>query len=229
MEETKIVKCIVAEDYEEMNRAYTNMLNYEKGIEVVKSVFSGAELISALDDIQPDVILMDIEMESPSAGIRSCKAVMEKHPEVKVIMLTGHDEEDKIMNAFGAGAINYILKTSSITEIVTAIKNAYFGNAFIHPAAAQVIRKNLQNINEYKRCLMDFTKICSSLTQSELSVLKLILQGYKQKEIAEKKNLEQVTIKTHVRHLLKKFNVNRTSQIVKDYKILDMNDIIKIY
>ncbi len=222
----KVISCIIAEDFPELNKIYSNILNHEADIEVLSSVFSGAELLDVIPENRPDVILMDIEMESPTAGISYCRQISRKYPDVKVVFLTGHEEEERIIEAFEAGAVDYILKTDSMYDIISSIRKAYNHEAPIHSYAARTIRRKMQEIGRYKEELQHFTRAFMLLTPAEVGVLKLLLQGYKQKDIADKKHIELVTVKTHVGRILKKFGSHRTRDVISRIRELDLEEVV---
>lgn len=221
------IKCMIAEDFESLNNIYYNLLNYEKDIEVVGRAFSGNELLKQLKSKAVDVILLDIEMESPDSGINICKKILKEHPDVKVIMLTCHEEEEKILAAFEAGAIDYILKTGSLSQIVDAVRSAYNNTSPISSYVAYVIRKRLKEFGFLKERLFSVMNIISNLTASELDVLKLLLQDKKQREIAEIRNVELVTVKAHVSGILRKFDSERTSDVLKTIKDVGLESFIE--
>jgi len=157
-----IIKCIVAEDYEPLNNIYSNLLNYEKDIEVVGRAYNGSQLLQLLNDVKADVILLDIEMATPNEGINICKQILKKYMQIKIVMLTCHEEEDKIISAFEAG----------------------------------------------------------------LDILKLLLHGKKQREIAEIRNVELATVKAHVSSILRKFETDRTSNVISKIKHAGLENFI---
>jgi DNA-binding NarL/FixJ family response regulator len=220
------IRCIVAEDFLDLNRIYTDILNYESDIMVIHNAFSGEELIEILNEKTPDVILLDVEMETPEAGIQYCRRISAQYPDIRIIILTCHEEEEKILAAFEAGAVDYILKTSSMAEVILSIRNVYKQDSPIHGYAANTIRKKMREIGDYKRQLKEFTLAFSSLTPAEIGILKLSLKGLKQREIAETKHIELVTVKTHVGHIIKKFNCSRIQEVVDIIRSLDMTDFV---
>jgi len=221
-----MIRCVVAEDFQELNDIYTNFLKHENDIVVEGSARNSQELFTILAKKEVDVILMDIEMESQDAGINNCKRVCQEYPKIKVLMLTCHEEDAKIMAAFEAGAVDYILKTSSLSEIITGVKNAYNDEAPIHPHAASVLRKNIRGMEELKNRLYGLTKSIYSLTNTEIGILGLLMEGKKQREIAAQRNIELVTVKSHVTNILRKFKVRRTSEILKQIDNSGLEDLI---
>jgi DNA-binding NarL/FixJ family response regulator len=223
----KKIGCIVAEDFHELNTIYTSILDHEPDISVLASVYSGQALIQALTIHHPDVILMDIEMESPTAGIEYCRLISTLYPDIHVVVLTCHDEEERILTAFEAGAIDYLLKTDSMSEIITAIRKAYNCVSPIHSCAAETLRKKIQEMGRYHKAFQEFTLAFMTLTPAEKSVLKRLLKGQKQREIAEQKCIELVTVKSHVSRILKKFNLHRTRDILKTIHALNLEGFVE--
>jgi DNA-binding NarL/FixJ family response regulator len=221
------IRCIVVEDFEPLNNVYCNLLNYEKDIEVVGRAHNSEELFELLKEKAADVILLDIEMKSRTEGIETCKKVIKAYPETQIIMMTCHDEEDIILSAFEAGAVDYVLKTSSSAQILEAVRSAFNNSSAINSYVAFVIRKRMKEFSAFKESLLYLMNIVSSLTASEIDVLKLLLKGKKQREIAEIRSVELVTVKAHVSSILKKFNQERTSEIVKAIKASGLQSFIE--
>ena len=221
-----MITCIVAEDFAELRDIYSNLLDHESGISVAGSAADGSELFSLLKSTEPDVLLLDIEMDSPNAGIEYCRRVTEEHPKIATIMLTCHEEEDKILSAFRAGAVNYILKTSSLSEIIEAVRNASEGKSKIHSHASEVIRKQLQRVREDKSAMMEIMKIVTSLTNTETIILSYLLAGKKQNQIASIRNIEVVTVKTHITGIHRKFGCRKTTEVVKRIRLSGLDEFI---
>lgn len=142
MNPDKVIGCIIAEDFLELNQIYCSILDHEPNISVLASVRSGFELVKAVEIHHPDVILMDIEMESQNAGIEYCRLINQRFPEIRIVILTCHEDEERILAAFEAGAVDYLLKTDSMSNIITSITNAYNRNSPIHSHAASVVSVN---------------------------------------------------------------------------------------
>ena len=221
------IKCIIVEDYEPLNRLLCNLLNYEKDIVVTGSAFESNELCELLKSVSADIILMDIEIKSRTEGIETCRKILRDYPTIKIIMLTCHDEEDMILSAFEAGAVDYLLKTSSSSQILDAVRSAYADLSPINSYVSVVIRKRMKEFGIFRENLLNITAILSDLTHSELGILKLLLQSKKQKEIASAKTIEIVTVKAHVSSILKKFNCSKISEVVKRIRNADLQNYIE--
>jgi DNA-binding NarL/FixJ family response regulator len=222
-----IIKCIIVEDFEPLNNIYYNLLNYEGDIQVVGRAYDSNELFEIIKNTAVDVVLLDIEMTGRLDGINSCKRLLKEYPNLSVIMLSCHEEEEIILSAFEAGAMDYVLKTSSSAKILEAVRAAYNKDSPINPYAASLIRKRMKEFSNFKEGLLYMMNIVSTLTYSEVYVLKLLMKSKKQREIAEIRNVEIVTVKAHVSSILKKFNMERTVDIIKVIKEMGMDNFIE--
>lgn len=213
--DNKEISCLIAENNKEFNEIFSKLLNHEKNLEVIGCASTGNQLFEILENNKVDVILLDIEMDSPRAGIEYCKRITSTYPGTKVVMLTGNLEEAVILSAFECGAVDYILRESPLSHIVHVITSAYHGTASIHGFAAQIIREKIQLIGKFKENFFNLASVVANLTSSELEILTLLLKGYKQKEIAEERFVELPTVKAQIGSILKKFNLKRSKEVTE--------------
>jgi len=223
----KKIRCIIVEDYEQLNRTLCNLLNYERDIVAVGSVTDSGNLFDLLRKTEADIILMDIELKTRTDGIDTCRKILRDFPAVKIIMLTCHDEEDMILSAYEAGAVDYLLKTSSSSQILESIRLAYANLSPINSYVSAVIRKRMKDFGIFRDHLLNMTSVLSELTRSEVGILKLLLKGKKQKEIASQKSVELVTVKAHVSKILKKFDCNKIVEVVKKIEHADLQSYVE--
>lgn len=222
MHNENTIRVLIAEDSEIINNDIKTVLSFEKNIEVIGQVRSGREAVNFVKCKKPDVILMDIEMEEKRDGIDAVAEIMHIYPQAKIVMLTVQEDEDSILSSFEAGACDYVLKSVSAKEIIDAVEAAFNDCSPIRPIIANKIRKQLKHIKKFKDNMYDIINVISKLTPTERSILIDILDGKKQKEIAEIKHIELSTVKTHTKNLLKKFKAKRMSEVIE---ILEQNDI----
>ena len=166
-------------------------------------------------------------MTSRLEGLSTCKKLLLDYPNVLVIMLSCHEEEDIILSAFEAGAIDYVLKTSSSGMILEAVRAAYKKASPINSYAASCIRKHMMKTSNFKEKLLFMMNIIATLTHTEVDIIKLLMKSKKQKEIAELRKVELVTVKAHVSSILKKFNMERTTDIIKSIKETGLDSFIE--
>lgn len=221
------IRCIVVEDYKPLNHVFTNILNYEKDITVVGRAYDSNNLFDLLITTAVDVILLDIEMKTREEGIHACKKISKEYPDIKVIILTCHEEEEMILLAFEAGAVDYVLKTSSSSQILDAVRSAYNNESSFSSKVSHVIRAHLKEYGSMKESLLYVMNIVASLTASELHVLHLLMNGKKNKEIAELRYVEVVTVKAHISSILRKFGETRTTNVIETLKKLGLESFVK--
>jgi DNA-binding NarL/FixJ family response regulator len=162
-----------------------------------------SELLS--ETVQPDIILSDIGLPGMS-GIEGAALAHKKTPDVPIIMLTVHDEDDKIFDAICAGASVYLLKSATATEIIEALQQALKGGS---PMNTHIARKILEMFAQ-----MNTTEEHYNLTDREIEILRLIIDGITKKAIALELDISFHTVDSHVRHIYKKLQVTCRSDAV---------------
>ena len=170
-------------------------------IAVVKTLQNGEDLVKAIDSNEPDVVLMDIEMPVMD-GIEATKNVKSLYPNVKVIMLTTFDDDDKIFNAILSGASGYLTKDESAANIYRSIRDVYEGGAAMTSGIA------LKALNYIKKSNNKFDAEKSILSQREIEVLQGLKDGLGYKQIASKLFISEGTIRKHIEHIYRKLQVN---------------------
>ncbi|MBI2996754.1 MAG: response regulator transcription factor [Candidatus Melainabacteria bacterium] len=188
-------------------------------LDVVAETANGREAIELAKEKIPDLIIMDIGLVELD-GIEATKRIKEANPNIKVIMLTSHESKREVLASLASGADGYCLKDTSPEQLITAIESVYEGNAWL---SSQVAEKVLRNI--YGKDISQIEQIAKSsvvniptgpLSDREFEVLKLIVDGKSNQEIADKLFITLATVKTHVRSILNKLSVDdRTQAAVK--------------
>lgn len=226
-----MINCIIVDDFETLRNIYKNILGFEKDITILGTAGNRRELFELLrkDDNagKADVILLDIEMESRYDGIQVCKDIAELYPEIKVIILTCHEDDEYIIMALEAGAVDYINKSASLSELLQAIHSAYEGNSALNSRVSGIVRRHFKKMHNYKQGLAYFISVMTRLTPSELEILQLLLEGKRQKEIAQIRSVELNTIKVHAGNILKKFDCKRMNDVINTINDLNLRDLIE--
>ncbi|KLU38810.1 MAG: LuxR family transcriptional regulator [Peptococcaceae bacterium 1109] len=187
-----------------VRRGLVSYLETEDGIEVVGEASDGSQAVKFCRDLTPDVILMDLIMQETD-GITATKEIKAEFPHVQVIILTSFVDEKLIFPALEAGALSYLLKTSTAEEIVKAIRSARESQSIIEPQVASRMVSRIQSASNSR-------PPHEELTQRELEVLRLIGEGMTNQEIAEKLFIGIKTVKTHVSNILSKLGVADRTQ-----------------
>lgn len=208
------IKVLIAEDMEPLRRKYVAMLNEHDEIEVIADVGTGTEACFLAKELSPDVILMDIEMETKDAGIRAISTILTDSPEIHIIVLTIYEEDDTVFSAFHLGACDYLLKNSNQAELAKAVIAAYNDQSSLHPEIANKLRSEFRRIKTYESSFLFMLNILATLSPRELDTLYLLSSGYTRREVCEKRCIEMSTIKTQVRSILKKFNKRNIQDVI---------------
>lgn len=209
---------MLADDHILMREGIRQLLEFDGTIEVVGEANDGEECLEKLEQIKPQVLLLDINMPKKN-GIEVLEAIKKKNMHVKVLILTVHNEIEYLLKAVDIGVDGYILKDSESTELKKAINTVINNESYIQPNLIPALNNRLVARD------VDKDKI-DALTKRELEVLVQVANGMFNKEIALALNISERTVKNHISNIFKKIEVSdRTQAAVFAIK----NDIIKLY
>ncbi len=212
------IKVMLADDHVLMREGIRHLLEFDGTIEVIQEAGDGEECLNKLEENVPDVLLLDINM-SKMNGIEVLEEIKKRKINVKVLMLTVHNEVEYLLKSVDMGVDGYIMKDSESTELKRAINTVLSGETYIQPSLVPALNNRLISRD------MDKDKI-ESLTKRELEVLIQVANGMFNKEIATALNISERTVKNHISNIFKKINVSdRTQAAVFAIK----NDLIKLY
>jgi DNA-binding NarL/FixJ family response regulator len=221
------IKIVIADDMEAHRRRLERIIRTQPDFELLDSLDSGAGTVLSVRERQPDIILTDIEMESKFAGIEASKAIHEQFPEVKIIVLTVHEDDNIVFAAFQNGIVDYLIKSATPDEIIAGVRAAYLDDSPIRPIIARKLRSELVRVKNNEAALMALLNTISSLTPSQLDILKLLCQHKSRQQIAELRSVEVETIKKQINGILKKFNMSRTSEVVGRLNELNLFEVAR--
>jgi NarL family two-component system response regulator LiaR len=200
MSDPKMIKVMIVDDHPVVRDGLKNMFMVYDDLELVGEAENGNAALLLCEKIPPDVILMDIVMPGMD-GIVTTRAVLDKFPGVRVIILTSYPKDDLIQKSLEAGATGYMLKNASIDDLANAIRSAYAGRPTLAPEATQALI----------RAKTSPQTPGSDLSKREKEVLELIIQGLSNEEIAERLVISTATAKHHVSACIQKLGAsNRT-------------------
>lgn len=212
------IKVMLADDHLLMREGIRQLLEFDGSIKVVDEASNGEECIEKLKSSKPEVLLLDINMPKKN-GIEVLEEIKNLDIDVKVLILTVHNEIEYLMKAVDIGVDGYILKDSESAELKKAINAVMNGESYIQPKLIPVLNNRLVSRD------VDKDKI-DSLTSRELEVLIQVANGMFNKEIATTLNISERTVKNHISNIFKKIEVSdRTQAAVFAIK----NDIIKLF
>ncbi|WP_088032438.1 response regulator transcription factor [Evansella clarkii] len=225
MDREKQIKIVLVDDHQLFREGVKRILNMESSMEVVAEGSDGDVVIDLVRSHNPDVVLMDINMPNIN-GVEATKNLVEKFPNIKVLILSIHDDESYVTHVLKTGASGYLLKEMDTDALIEAVKVVGEGGAYIHPK----VTHNL--INEYRRLASDdkpeteigfreveYRRPLHLLTRRECEVLQLMTDGKSNRAIGEALYISEKMVKNHVSNILQKMNMNdRTQAVVEAIK-----------
>ena len=212
------IRVMLADDHILMREGIRQLLEFDGSIEVVEEANDGDECLEKLKRSKPDVLLLDINMPNKN-GIQVLEEIKKNKINVKVLILTVHNEVEYLLKAVDIGVDGYIMKDSESAELKKAINAVMKGEIYIQPKLIPALNNRLVARDVDKEKL-------ESLTKREIDVLILVANGMFNKEIAIKLNISERTVKNHISNIFKKLDVSdRTQAAVFAIK----NDIVKLF
>lgn len=223
-----LIRLLIADDMLPIREYLSMVLSHEPDLKIVGLVDSGASAVEEALNVKPNVVLMDIEMETPDAGIKAIRELAVKAPEIKSVVLTHFSNHETVFAAFEAGAVDYIIKNSSAAEILDSIRAAAYDQNAIRPQIAKLIRTEFRALRSERNKLIATLNIIYKLTPTELDLLRLLAEGKTQNEIIQMRHIEASTFRTHVGNILKKFKLASIRDVVSLLKHLGIFEIFHV-
>ena len=202
----KPIRILLVDDHAVVRKGLRALLEREPGVEVAGEAEDGDQALRLVDRLQPDVILMDIEMPG-IGGIEATQRITATHPVTKIVVLTSHAAEEDVFPALKAGAMGYLLKHSAPEDVLLAIRQAYRGDTVLHPAIARMVLQELHRPVAPKQ-----PRTAEPLSERELDVLRLVARGMSNQEIAESLVVGEATVRSHVSSILRKLQLASRTQ-----------------
>ncbi len=199
---------VLAEDHRLLREGVKALLHSRKDFQVVCEAENGIEAIRCVEKHAPDLILLDLSMPKMS-GLSVIKEIKSRFPEVKILTLTIHESDQYVLEAFQSGADGYCLKDASKDELLIAIESVLNGKTYISPGISEGV---MVGYLEGKKTLKTSTT-WDNITQREKDVLKLIGEGYRNKEIADFLNISVKTVEKHRANIMKKTDLHNVSAL----------------
>lgn len=198
------IKLVIADDHSMIREGLRQLLELDENLKVVAEAADGNEALEKLDEYNVDVLLLDINMPNMN-GLETLKQIKLRNIDVKVLILTIHNEVDYLMKAVEIGCDGYVLKDSDSNLLKKAIYTVYEGEQFVQPTLTPMLNAGLASKVQIDEKL-------NELTRREVEVLKLIAEGLFNKEIASKLDISERTVKNHVSNIFKKIDVSDRTQ-----------------
>lgn len=196
------IKVAVVDDVEEIRIGFSFLINSSDECECVGSFANAEELLSALDECAPQVIIMDIGLPGMS-GIDCCREIKARRPSTQIMICTVYEDDERLFSALKAGASGFILKRTSPGMLMDAIKELHNGGA---PMSPQIGRKVIASFRS-EGAVSEAKAVDYDLSKREKEILELLAAGYRNKEIADKLFISSHTVRSHIYHIYEKLHV----------------------
>lgn len=208
-----MIKVLIADNHPIIRMGVRKVLESAAGFEMVEDVSTTEELFEKLENVTPDVVMLEMDIPEMN-GIAALRKIKKEYPDVKVLMYSGQSEDVYALSAIRAGAFGYLAKSSDIDYIISAVTKVSEGSMFITNELAQ----RLAFDEGTKKPRRFFRK----LSTREVEVLKLLASGKRNKEVAQGLNLNEKTVSTYKARLMKKLNVDNMVDLLQQAKALEL-------
>jgi DNA-binding NarL/FixJ family response regulator len=202
------VNIVLADDHTILREGLRALLTSDSNFEIVGEARDGREAVRCVEKLLPDLLLMDLSMPRMS-GMDAIREIKRRYPDTKIIALTVHKTEEYLLTTLQAGADGYVLKDATHDELIMAIKNVMGGKSYLSPGVSE---KVIEGYLEGKGNSLSVSS-WETLSPREREVLKLIAEGYKNKEIAEDLCISLKTVEKHRANLMKKLDLHNAAAL----------------
>jgi len=194
-----LIRVLVVDDHAIVRKGVKALLDEVENITIIGEASNGVEAVEQAGLLEPDVILMDLEMPVMD-GVEAISQITSRQEKIRIVALTSFATDDKVFPAIRNGALGYILKDSDPGKLIEAIQQVYIGEPSLDPSIAMKVLNELSR--PIKRPISP-----DPLTEREIQVLRLVARGLSNQEIADHLTIAEVTVRTHVSHILSKLHL----------------------
>lgn len=199
------VRVLLADDHKMMRQALRALLEREKDIAVVAEAGNGAEVVTMAEEFAPDIVVMDIGMPGLN-GIEATKQLLARQPGMKVIALSAYSGSRFVRGMLEAGAAGYLIKSAAGEELLRAIRAVRADQSYFCPEISAVLAEAVRDRSKAR---------VESLGRREKAVLKLLAEGVRSSEIAERLNIAPATVEVHRRNIMRKLDLHSVAELTK--------------
>lgn len=198
------MRTLIVDDHILFRQGLASLLNSEPDFEVVGEAGSNKEALRLAQALKPDLILMDFELPDGS-GIEATREILKDQPDCKIVFLTVYAEDEKLINSVRSGAVGYLLKDKPITDLLASLRSVWKGEAAI---SRSMTRRILEELASPGSASSDHKEAFSSLTRREKEILRELMLGGSNREIASKLFIDENTVKHHVHSIFGKLGIS---------------------
>lgn len=206
----KPISIVIADDHTIVRQGLKKIILEEKGLKVIGEAKDGREAIAAVQDLKPDILIMDIAMPELN-GIEATRQIKQTRPETKIIILSMHDHSRYVRELLGLGVSGYLLKNAASHDIVKAVISAAKGQTFLSPTISSKVIEDYVELN--KKSLEE--ELYNTLSNREREVFQMVVEGASTKKIAETLCVSPSTVKSHRSNIMEKLKMDNLSKLIQ--------------
>lgn len=210
---SKEIKLVLVDDHAVVRSGTRELLEQEPDLKIVGEASNGEEAVRLAHELQPDVMVMDVRMPKMS-GVEATRRIKAESPEVRVLVLTAHDDDEYVFALLQAGANGYLLKTAEIEELVRAIRTVAAGQSALAPEVTGKVVAQFTSGKGLPDVLTNTQEDYDGLTERELGILKLVGRGLSNKQIGNELFISDRTVQAHLSNIFSKLGVNSRTEAV---------------
>ncbi len=206
------IRILLVDDHTLVRAGVRRLIEDQPHMVVVGEASNGQQAVANAAELQPDVILMDIGMPDMN-GLEATEIIKKRFPDIRILLLTVHDDPEYLFRALEVGASGYVLKEAETQELLWAIQAAYRDEVFLYPSVAHwLVHDYLQRV---KGGAQEEQQQLDELTERQQAVLHLLAEGYSNEEIADKLVLSPYTVQTHRTNIMRKLGLHSRADLIK--------------
>jgi two-component system, NarL family, response regulator DegU len=204
-----MIRLIIADDHQLVREGLVQLLGVEKDLQIAGVAANGEEALALIERFKPDVALVDLRMPGLN-GIELTRQATARFPEVGIVLLTMHDEDEFVFEGLAAGARAYLLKDCGHEELVSTLREVAVGGAYLPSNSLCKLLAEFQNLRRHRMSRPQTN--CEVLSRRELDVLEWVVKGHSNKQIGRELSIDETTVKTHLHRVFEKLNVRDRTQ-----------------
>lgn len=207
------IRLVLVDDHAVVRSGTRELLEREPDLNIVGEAADGEEAVNLAHELQPDVMVMDVRMPKMS-GVEATRRIKAECPNVRVLVLTAHDDDEYVFALLQAGANGYLLKTAEIDELVRAIRTVAVGQSALAPEVTGKVVAQFTSGKSLPDVLSDTQHQYDGLTERELDILRLVGKGLSNKQIGKKLFISDRTVQAHLSNIFSKLGVSSRTEAV---------------
>lgn len=190
-------------------------------LQIVETARSGYEAVARAYSCHPQVVVMEMAMETPKAGLLALKEINASLKNCRVLFYTDVQDPQTILQSYASGAVNYLFKPATASSLVKAVMAAGMHKTFISADSGEILLRDYRQLRRQQESLASLTRVALTLTSTELAILRLLANGMQPGEIESIRFIEHSTMKTHLSHIIRKFDMDSLAQVVETMRSCD--------